>query len=83
VIGLRFLRSQSDIYGYYKHDDGHFLVITLYVDNMLIFGNNKDVTSDLKSQLSAQFDMKDSGVAKCILGMDIMRDGVKKKIWFG
>ena len=77
------MRSKSYHYVYYKHDGCNCLVITLYVDNMLIFGNNKDVTSDLKSQLLAQFDMKDSGVAKCILGMDIMRDGVKKKIWFG
>jgi hypothetical protein len=35
---------------YYKHDGGHFLVITLYVDDMLVFGNNGDVISDLKYQ---------------------------------
>jgi hypothetical protein len=36
---------------YYKHDSGHFLVITLYIDDMLFFGNSKDVISDLKSHI--------------------------------
>ena len=68
------MRSKSYHYVYYKHDGGNCLVITLYVDNMLIFGNNKDVTSDLKSQLSAQFDMKDLGATKYILEMEIKRE---------
>jgi hypothetical protein len=60
--GLRFLISKSNQFVYYKHDGGHFHVITLYVDYMLCFGNNKDVIFDLKSQLLAQFDMKDLGM---------------------
>jgi hypothetical protein len=74
VLGLGFLRSKSDHCVYYKHDGGHFLVITLYVDDMLFFGNSKDVICDLKSQLSTQFDMKDLGATKYILGMEIKRD---------
>jgi hypothetical protein len=68
---------------YYKQDGVHFLVITLYVDDMLFFGNSKDVICDLKFQLSTQFDMKDLGVAKYILGMEIRRDRERanKNIW--
>jgi hypothetical protein len=58
-LGLGFLRSKSNHYVYDKHDGGHFLVITIYVDDMLYFGNIKDVICDLKSYLLAQFDMKD------------------------
>jgi hypothetical protein len=47
---------------------------------MLFFGESKDVISYLKSHLVAQFDMKDLGAAKYILGMDIMRYGVNKRI---
>jgi len=59
---------------YYKQDDGHFLAITLYVDDIIFVSNNKDVICDLQSQVLAQFDIKDLGDAKYILGMKIMRD---------
>jgi hypothetical protein len=65
---------------YYKQDGDHFLVISLYVDDMLLFGNSKDVFFYLESQLSAQFD-KDLGSTKYIFGMEIMRDRAHKKIW--
>lgn len=66
---------------YYKQDGGHFLIITLCVDDMLFFGNRKDVIRNLKSQLSAQFNMKDLGVAKYILGMEIKRDKANRNLW--
>jgi len=53
---------------YYKYDGGHFVVISLYVDESF-FGNNKDVICDLKSQLSTQFDIKYLGATKYILEM--------------
>jgi hypothetical protein len=66
---------------YYKHDGGHFLIITLHVDDMLFFGNNKDAVHDLKSQLSTQFDMRDLGAIKYILGLEIRRDRANIKLW--
>jgi ATP-binding cassette subfamily B (MDR/TAP) protein 1 len=53
---------------------GHFLIITLYVEDMLLFGKSNDVIRDFKSHLSKQFDMKELGFAKYILGMEINRD---------
>ena len=35
----------------------------------------------LKEQLSSEFDMKDLGPARKILGMEILRDRQKKKLW--
>ena len=49
----------------------HFINIVLYVDDMLLIGNNKDVIKEVKSQLCYKFDMKDLGAAKFILGMEI------------
>lgn len=62
-------------------DDGHFLLITLYIDDMLFINNSKDVICDLKSELLTQFYMKVLGVKKYILGMDIKRDIVDIRIW--
>jgi len=80
VLGLWSMRSNSDHCMYYKQHGHHFLVITLYIDVMLLFGNNKDVICEWKSHLLAQFDM-DLGVAKYILGMDIKRYRVNQRLW--
>ena len=65
----------------HKHVGAHFINIVLYVDDMLLIGNNKDVIKEVKSHLSSKFYMKDLGVAKFILGMEIKRDHANKKIW--
>ena len=46
---------------------------------MLIIDNHLNDVNELKSLLSKEFDMKDLGPAKKILGMEIHRD--KKPIW--
>jgi hypothetical protein len=53
----------------------------LYVDDMLLVGNNMDVIKEVKSQLSSKFDMKDLGAANFILGMEIKRDHANRKLW--
>jgi hypothetical protein len=53
----------------------------LYVDDMLLVGNNMDVIKEVKSQLSSKFDMNDLGVANFILGMEIKRDRANNKLW--
>jgi len=53
---------------------GSFAHLLLYVDDMLIASKDKSLISKLKSQLIREFEMKDLGVAKKILGMEIQRD---------
>jgi hypothetical protein len=76
VLRLGFMRSKS-----YHYHGGHLLVITLYVEDMLFFGNNKYAIFYLKSQPSTQFDMKYLGATKYILGMEIKRDTENKRLW--
>eukprot|EP00253_Pinus_taeda_P034930 PITA_34930 len=47
---------------------------------MLLVGNDKEIIQDLNTKLSSKFDMKDLGTANYILGMEIKRDRVKRKI---
>ena len=51
-----------------------FIILLLYVDDMLIVGQDVDMIQKLKRELSKTFDMKDLGSAKRILGMEILRD---------
>jgi hypothetical protein len=48
-VGLEFLWFKSFHCVYYKQDGVHFLVITFDVNDIIFFGNNKDVVHDLKS----------------------------------
>jgi hypothetical protein len=59
----------------------HFIYVLLYVDDMLLVGNNTNVIKEVKSQLSSKFDMKDLGDANFILGMEIKRDRANRKLW--
>jgi hypothetical protein len=47
VLGLGFLISKSEHCVYYKQYNGHLFLITIYVDDMLFFGNIKDKICNL------------------------------------
>ena len=77
-----FKMLESDHCVYIKKDDqGKYNILLLYVDDMLIVGHDKNMISQLKKELSKQFEMKDLGPAQHILGMKIMRDRKKEKLW--
>jgi hypothetical protein len=81
ILGLGFVRSKDDHCVYSKQVGNHFIYVVLYVDDMLLVGNNMDVMKEVKSQLSSKFDMKDLSVANFILEMEIKRDRAKRKLW--
>lgn len=77
---LGFVISKSD-QCVYSQDGDHFIVVTLYVDDMLLIGNSKDMIRVSKTQLSLQFEIKDLGAAKFILGMEIRIDKANRQLW--
>ena len=42
------MRSNVDHYVYYKQVGNHFIYVVLYVDDMLLVGNNMDVIKEVK-----------------------------------
>ncbi|CAM8972742.1 unnamed protein product [Rhodiola kirilowii] len=71
---VKFVRSEADHCCYFKKLDDSYIILLLYVDDMLIAGSSSQEVSKLKKQLSKRFAMKDLGEAKQILGMRIERD---------
>ena len=66
---------------YFKRlDDDIYIILCLYVDDVLVAGSNLDHIKGLKCQLAHAFSMKDLGVAKQILGMKICRDRKNRKL---
>ncbi|KAH9655417.1 Integrase catalytic domain-containing protein [Citrus sinensis] len=82
IMSLGYNRLSSDHCTYYKRfEDNDFIILLLYVDDMLVAGPNKDRIQELKAQLAREFEMKDLGPANKILGMQIHRDRNNRKIW--
>ena len=81
MVGHGYTKTNADHCVYVKKfPDGKFLILLLYVDDMLIVGQDASMIGDLKKNLFKAFDMKDLGPAWQILGMEITRDRKAKKL---
>ncbi|CAJ2645710.1 unnamed protein product [Trifolium pratense] len=70
-----FNKCNDDHCCFFKRYKSSYIILLLYVDDMLVAGSDMDEIRNLKLQLSKEFDMmKDLGPAKKILGMQITRD---------
>ena len=65
---------------YKRHQDDVVMFLVLYVDDILLIGNDVGVMSSVKVWLSSQFDMKDLGEANFILGIKLWRDHKNKML---
>lgn len=71
---LGFQNSEYDTCLYFKSvDEQERIFLWLYVDDVLIACKNMLEIQKLKKALSGEFEMKDLGLAKRILGMEILR----------
>jgi hypothetical protein len=66
--------SQYDSCVYLKFINGSPTYLLLHVGDILIAAKSMKEVTALKAQLSREFDMKDLGAVKKILGMEIIRD---------
>ena len=74
-------RCHSDHCVYFKRIyNGRYIILLLYVDDMLVAGSNMLDINVIKIKLAKSFEMKDLGVAKQILGMRITRDRKNHKL---
>ncbi len=70
--GHGYSKNSSDHCVYVKKfSDGDFIILLLYVDDMLIVGHDTKKIESIKKDLNRSFVMKDLGPAKKILSMSI------------
>ena len=81
IQDLGFKRSQVDHCLYNKKVREHFIYVALYVDDMLLVGNNMDMIKEVKQQLSCKFNMKDLRPTHFIIGIKIKKDRANKRLW--
>lgn len=74
LLQNNFLQSKADYILFTKTVEDSITICLIYVDDLLICGNNKDGIQSLKAMLSSHFNMKDLGQLRYFLGIEIDRN---------
>jgi len=74
-----FQTSNVDFSLYVKKTDHGIVVIVIYVDDLIIIGDNDAYIFDLNKLLKQKFEMKDLGELCYFLGIDVIQS--LKRIW--
>jgi hypothetical protein len=74
ILEIGFEVSPLDHYVYICNENDKFTILSLYIDNILLTGNNPDMIKKTKLLLSSKFEMKDMGVATCVLGIKMTKN---------
>lgn len=56
-----------------KTEGGSFLVVSLYVDDLIFTGNDESMFARFKDSMRKEFDMSDLGKMKYFLGVEVMQ----------
>ncbi|XP_019164605.1 PREDICTED: uncharacterized protein LOC109160814 [Ipomoea nil] len=71
LLKLDFVKSPSESTLYIKGDGNHFLVVSLYVDDVLVTGNSIELIKQFKEDMMRVFEMTDLGEMSYFLVMEI------------
>jgi hypothetical protein len=71
LIGQGLKRSSADPNLYYSIKNGKFTIILLYVDDLLLTGDNSSKISRIQYVLQDEFEMADLGKARHYLGTEL------------
>lgn len=66
-----FKINECDKCAYVKTTDVGYIILCLYVDDILIVGSNNEMVKSTKYMLNSKFDMEDMGLADVILDIQI------------
>ena len=67
IKSFGFEQNLDELCVYKRHRDNVVMFLVIYVDDILLIGNDVGVMSSVNVWLSSQFDMKDLGMANFIL----------------
>lgn len=73
LITIGFHMADEDHSLYVQKSDKGILIITIYVDDLIVGGDSLDEIEHVKGLLKKQFDMKDLGDLRYFLGIEVIR----------
>src|ERR1700757_290693 len=78
-MGFKRVEGDYDLYVMWNADVK--CIIALYVDDLLLACNSMAFMTKLKESLHSEYEMKDLGEAKFVLGIEIERDRARRVIY--
>nr|CAD41085.2 OSJNBb0011N17.2 [Oryza sativa Japonica Group] len=73
MCAMGYKQCNGDHTVFYHHSGDHITILAVYVDDMIITGNDCSEITRLKQNLSKEFEVKDLGQLKYFLGIEIAR----------
>jgi len=73
LLSKGFLQSKSDYSLFSKHHNGKQVFLLVYVDDLLIIGDDVDGIAAIKQALHLAYSIKDLGLARYFLCIEISR----------
>jgi hypothetical protein len=68
---MSFKQCNGDHTLFYRHSCYHVMVVVVYVDNIIITGDDEQGIKYLKENLSKEFEVKDLGQLMYFLGIEV------------
>ncbi|KAK4327573.1 hypothetical protein Pmani_001980 [Petrolisthes manimaculis] len=78
---LGFVQTSGDPCIYVSLEE--FVIVAVYVDDIILACNCDDKVRKVKDSLASQFKLKDLGELQYFLGVKVVQDTVKGQIWIG
>ncbi|RVX00220.1 Retrovirus-related Pol polyprotein from transposon RE1 [Vitis vinifera] len=80
VLKVGYKQSQADHTLFVKKSHaGKMAILIVYVDDIILSGNDMEELQKLKKYLSEEFEVKDLGNLKYFLGMEVKKLGIEKE----
>jgi hypothetical protein len=73
LLSHGFIQSRSDYSLFTRCADSSYIALLVYVDDIVLASNDSSAISDITNLFNAQFKLKDLGVLKFFLGLEIAR----------
>ena len=70
---MGYTQCNGDHTVFYRHSEWHITILAVYVDDIIITGDDIVEIAQLKKKLSKEFEVKDLGQLRYFLGIEIAR----------
>lgn len=80
LLGMGLMKSDHESCLYIKHRGNLVTVILVYVDDMILTGNDEEFMESVKLELMKKFEIKEEGEPQRFLGLEVERDKTQKII---